>query len=211
MVGGPLRIWTSPANDAVSLAAMLREMDSGPSEFMRDPPKDDPTKNVPHIQSVCFGSQCCKGYECRLHSYLGETFAGDWSLGKCSYYLWGTRNTWATDQYSLTFLVSYNGKNGPICRLQMQITMMHVDIIHRNARWVLSGADYMSRESGNVWFNPLISKHQAFTATLPKNFAAPIGPILPQHLPSYRVPRTPAASNHSSTCSFINKMTAMMI
>ena len=76
--------------------------------------------------------------------------------------------------------------------------MMHVDIVHRNARWV-GGADYMSRKGGEIWFDPLISKYQAFAATLHKKYAAPIGPILPEHLPGYRAPRTPAVSNHVST------------
>ena len=38
-----------PANDAVSLAAMLREVDGGPCELMRDPPKDDPTKLMAQV------------------------------------------------------------------------------------------------------------------------------------------------------------------
>ena len=154
-----------PSNNAVSLAAMLREMDGGPCKFMRDPPNNNSTKTMPQLQPVFFGSRHYKGYERRLYSYLGEAFARDWALRKCSHYLWGTRNTWATDQYALTFLVSCDGNNGPIYRLQMQIMMMHVDMIHRNARWV-GGADYMSREGGNIWFDPLISKHQAFAATL---------------------------------------------
>ena len=60
--------------------------------------------------------------------------------------------------------------------------MMHVDIIHRNVRFV-DGADYMLREDGDMRFEPLISKHQAYAATLRKKCAAPMGPILPQHLP----------------------------
>ena len=57
----------------------------------------------------------------------------------------------------------------------------------------------MSREGAYIWFDPLISKHQAFAATLQKKYAAPIGPILPEHLPGYRSPRIPTVSNHVST------------
>ena len=70
----------------------------------------------------------------------------------------------ATDQYALIFLISYDESNGPICRLQMQIMMMYVDTAHCNARWV-GGADCMSRKGGDIWFDHLISKHQAFAAT----------------------------------------------
>ena len=45
-----------PANDAVSLAAMLREMDGGPYEFMKDPHTNNPTKLMSQLQLVCFGS-----------------------------------------------------------------------------------------------------------------------------------------------------------
>ena len=57
----------------------------------------------------------------------------------------------------------------------------------------------MSRKGGEIWVDPLISKHQAFAATLRKKYAAPIGPILPEHLPGYQATRTPAVSNHVST------------
>ena len=57
----------------------------------------------------------------------------------------------------------------------------------------------MSRKGGNIWFDPLISKHQAFAATLQKKYAAPIDPIPAEHLPGYRAPKTPAVSNHVST------------
>ena len=67
----------------------------------------------------------------------------------------------------------------------MQIMMMHVDVIHRNARF-LGGADYGSRKGGDLWFDPDISKHDAFAATLRKNFDAPVGPLLPQNMPGYQ-------------------------
>ena len=63
--------------------------------------------------------------------------------------------------------------------------MIHVDIIHRSARFI-EGADYMSRKGGNCLYDPLINEHSAFVATLRKNVTAPNGPILPQHMPGYR-------------------------
>ena len=66
--------------------------------------------------------------------------------------------------------------------------MMHVDIVHRNARFV-GGADCGSCEAGDMWFDPLIYKHNAFAATLRKNNMAPMGPLLPQNMPGYRKPR----------------------
>ena len=62
----------------------------------------------------------------------------------------------------------------------------------------------MSGKGGNIWFDPLISKHQTLAATLRKKYAAPIGPIPAEHLPGYQAPRTPASSNHVSTETLID-------
>ena len=99
-----------PVNDPVLLDAMRHEMAGGQCEFLKDPPKGGFKDLVPRLKPVCFGSQRCKGYELRLHSYLGEGFAGDWGMGKCSHYIWGARNTWITDQCALMFLLTYNSR-----------------------------------------------------------------------------------------------------
>ena len=67
----------------------------------------------------------------------------------------------------------------------MRIMMMHIDIVHRNAR-LLRGADYGSSEAVNLWFDPLISQHDTFAATLRKNHADPVGPLLSNNMPGYR-------------------------
>ena len=66
--------------------------------------------------------------------------------------------------------------------------MMHVDIVHRNARFV-GGADYGSRESCDMWFYPLISKHNAFATMLRNNHASPMGLFLLKNMPGYINPR----------------------
>ena len=66
--------------------------------------------------------------------------------------------------------------------------MTHVDIVHRNEK-LIGGANYVSCEASDMWFDPLISKHNAFAATLRKNHSAPMGPFFPQNMPGYRKPR----------------------
>ena len=66
--------------------------------------------------------------------------------------------------------------------------MMHVDIVHKNARFV-GGANYGSHETVDMWFDPLNSEHNSFAATLRKNHAAPMKPFFPQNMPGYRKPR----------------------
>ena len=103
-----------PAHDNTLMAAMIRKMTGYDCEFMIDPPKDISNQIMPYLKPVCFGSRICKGYETRLQSYLVEGFAKDYGLRKCPHYLWGMRNTWATDQYALVFLKNDDGDNGPI-------------------------------------------------------------------------------------------------
>ena len=70
-----------PTDDQVSLAAMLLEMPGGPCEFLSD------GEEIPQLLPIAFGSKLTKGYEERLHSRLGEGFAGDWGLNKCKHFL----------------------------------------------------------------------------------------------------------------------------
>ena len=79
-----------PSSDKISIAAMLREIEGGECEFLQRPPKDEPDKKMPTLRPISFGSRTCKGNKTRLHSYLGEAFAGDWGMGKCHHYMWGT-------------------------------------------------------------------------------------------------------------------------
>jgi hypothetical protein len=63
---------------------------------------------------VAFGSQRCQGNEIRLHSHLGEGFAGHWAINKNRHYLFGTRFVWVTDCYAIRFILSYDGNNPAI-------------------------------------------------------------------------------------------------
>ena len=57
-----------------------------------------------------------------------------------------------------------------------------------NSRFI-GGANYGSREAGDMRFDPLISEHNSFAATLIKNHVAPMGPLLTQNMLGYRNPR----------------------
>ena len=81
-------IGLQPTNTKASLLAMRREIAGGECEFMRD---NAPGK--PALRPICFASRRSKGYEKRLHLYLGEGFAGDWGMGKCHHYMWSSCST----------------------------------------------------------------------------------------------------------------------
>ena len=172
-----------PDNDIISMSAMRREMAGGSCEFMKVGVPESP-----QLRPIALGSRRCKGRERYLHSYIGEGKAGWWGLRKCHHYMWGMRSTWCTDGSAITFILTYDGTNGPILRLQMGLNLMHVDIIHRNAKWIID-ADYMSRHGGSLWFDPLLAEYDAFAFQQRKRFCPPMGPIVPSNMPDYRGPR----------------------
>jgi len=67
------------------------------------------------LHPVAFGGRCCWGNEIRLHSHLGEGFAGDWAINKNLHYLFGTRFVWVTDCYAIRFIISYDGNCSAHC------------------------------------------------------------------------------------------------
>jgi hypothetical protein len=93
---------------------------------------------------VSFGSRRTRGNEIRLHSHLGEGFAGDWAINKCRHMCFGKRFVWVTDCFAIKFILSYDGKNPAILRLQMRFICWDMDIVHRNDTFLVD-ADYWSR------------------------------------------------------------------
>ena len=77
-----------PDDHEPSLAAMRREMAGGPCEFMTD------KTNSLRLRPIAFASRSARGYESKLHSHLGEGFAGDWAINKFQHRLKGQPFTW---------------------------------------------------------------------------------------------------------------------
>ena len=73
---------TQPADDQVSFDAMKRRMDGGDFDFLK---KDSKAS----LHPVAFGSRRTRGNETKLHSHLGEGFAGDWAINKCRHMCFG--------------------------------------------------------------------------------------------------------------------------
>jgi hypothetical protein len=111
---------------------------------------------LPHL--VAFG--CCRmrGNEKRLHSHLGEAFAGDIAFNKCRHMCFGQRFVWVTDCYALKLILSYNGRNPSILRLQMQSMCWDMIIEHRNDA-CLTDVDYFFWLGADLCFDPLLKEY----------------------------------------------------
>jgi hypothetical protein len=82
------------------------------------------------LRPVCFGGRKSRRNEVWLHSHLGKIFAGDYEMNKCRQMLFGQHFVWVTDCYAAKFVLSYDGANPAILRLQMRLMCWDVNIVH---------------------------------------------------------------------------------
>jgi hypothetical protein len=110
------------------------------------------------LQPICFGARKTRGNEVRL----GKGFSGDYAINKCRQYVFGQRFVWVTDCYAIKFILSYEGGNPAILRLQMHLMCWDVDIVHRPDVELID-ADYWSRLGADLNFDPLYRKYLELT------------------------------------------------
>jgi hypothetical protein len=95
---------SQPGTDKSSEAAMTAYRSGSDFAFM--------TKEATGVlRPVAFGGRRCRGNEVRLHSHLGEGFAGNWAINKNRHMLFGMRFIWVTDCFAIQFILSYDGNN----------------------------------------------------------------------------------------------------
>ncbi len=171
-----------PATDEASEAAMTAYRAGSDFSFMNK-------ESSVVVQPVAFGGRRCRGNEVRLHSHLGECFAGDWAINKNRHMLFGQRFVWVTDCYAARFILSYDGNNPAVLRLQMRLKCWDVDIVHGNDTH-LTDADYWSRLGADICFDPLFKSYLDFDRGLCARCPAPSAlPMKPENMPYYRGPR----------------------
>jgi hypothetical protein len=148
------------------------------------------------LRPVCFGGRKSRGNEVRLHSHLGEIFAGNYGLNKCRHMLFGQRFVWVTDCYAAKFVLSYDGANPAILRLQMRLMCWDVDIVHR-PDVELVDADYWSRLGVDIVYDPLLRDYMAYTMKTRAAHPPPTElPMRPENMPYYRGPNQELPIQH---------------
>jgi len=151
------------------------------------------------LHPVCFGTRCTRGNEVRLHSHLGEAFSGDYAINKCRSYVFGQCFVWVADCYAIIFILSYEGGNPTILRLQMHLLCWDVDIVHCPDTELVD-ADYWSRLGIDIEFDPLFKEYLEFTRQIRQSNPAPTElPMCPENMPYYRGPRIQPESTNANT------------
>ena len=86
-----------------------------------------------------------------MHSHLGEGFTLDWAINQKRAQLWSVRFSAINDCFALCFILSYDGPNPVLLRLQMRLTLWAVDLYHRNGKYLFH-PDYLSRLGVDLHF-----------------------------------------------------------
>ncbi len=167
-----------PNNNECSLARTSQYMSGNGFGFM--------TKDGSGIlHPVTFGSRRTRGNEKQLHSYLGEGFAGDWAINKIRHMCFGRCFMWVTDCYAVKFILSYDGLNPAILRLQMRLLCWYVDIVHRTNN-ILVDADYWSQLNANLCYDPTFCKYLQFVLSFRMTHPPPTAlPMKPENMAYY--------------------------
>jgi hypothetical protein len=113
------------------------------------------------MQPVCFGSRKCDPNEEQYHSYVDESAAGRWAIGKLKRFLYGCHFFWLWDCDAIKDLLNYNG---PIQQLKcwaQELLGYHFTVLHC-ANKVMKDVDALNRRYGDK----LIAQYMVKSAAL---------------------------------------------
>ena len=164
-----------PNQDKESLEAMREEMNGGPCKF-------DMTLKGLRLLPISFGSRRTIGNEQHFHSHPGETLAANWGINKNRHFLWGAEFTLITDCHAMLWIMTYNGSNHAIKRLQLELSGYFFTIVHRPGR-MMEDANYLSRLNANSTINPLLKDYINQSSSLLKESTPPEGEITKDNTP----------------------------
>ena len=100
---------------------------------------------------------------------------------------WGARFTWITDCFGIRFILTYEGNNPAVLRLQMRLMCWDCDIVHRSDFYLID-ADYWSRLGADLCFDPLLRDYIQRVASMRSQHPVPEAmPMLPCNMPGHRL------------------------
>ena len=137
-----------PNDDPQSMKATEEEDARGQSKF-------DLTLSGLRLLPCSFGSRKCMEREKHYHSYYGEAMAFKFGIIKTNILLHGRPFTGITNCVALKWLMTYNGLNSVIQRLQMELMTWWFTLHHRPNRMTVD-ANYWSCLNQMMHIDPLL-------------------------------------------------------
>jgi hypothetical protein len=109
-------------------------------------------------------------------------------MNKFRHMCWGCCFVWITDCYAVKFILSYNGANQAILRLQMQLMGWDVDSICQCNEHLVD-ANHWSQLDADLCYDPLFRTYLHLVVALKWNHPAPTKiPMNVEHMPYYQGP-----------------------
>jgi hypothetical protein len=180
---------------------MNRENAGGPCEF-------DSTLGGLRLYPYAFGGRMCQGPERYLHSYLGEATALKVGILKNRHVLYGIPFSNIGDCVGIKWIMSYEGTNAPIMRLQMELMSWWFTVTHRPNRMLID-ADYFLRLQQSLQFDPLLIQYMetAHTIYMRNKPDSDSTEVQAQNMPNYKGKRcTPLTTVNVLTQSSATNM-----
>jgi hypothetical protein len=109
-------------------------------------------------------------------------------MNKVCHIGFGCRFEWVPNCYAVKFILTYDGSNLAVLRLQIRLIGWDVEIVHRFSGF-LTDADYWLCLDANPCYNLLFCTYLCMCANLRSSHPPPKDlPMLPEHMPYYRGP-----------------------
>lgn len=169
-----------PGDDKESLDAMEAEIKGGPCLFDMSL-----KKGSLRLHPLGFHGRKCSEAESYLHSFMNEALAVNVGINKWKVFLWGREFTVVTDCRALIWLLTYEGTNAAVRRLQFEILGFWFTIHHR-VEALNGNCDSVSQLGLDFEFNPVLLDYYRLAFDLKSKFPCVNGPIAPNNLPGYR-------------------------
>ena len=169
-----------PGDDETSIKAMNDEIAGGKCQF-------DTTlkETLLRLFPLGFSSRKCSKAESFLHSFMNEALAVNFGINQWKVFLWGKEFTILTDCRALIWLLSYEGTNAAVRRLQFEILGYWFTVHHRSAS-MNGDADALSRLALDFTIDPSLKNYYKLASDLERQHPCVNGPVQPDNLPGFR-------------------------
>ncbi len=188
-----------PGDDEPSIAAMDRENAGGPCEF-------DLTLSGLRLFPCSFGGRMTRGPERYLHSYLDEATGLKVGILKNRHILHGIPFSNIGDCIGIKWIMSYEGTNAPVNRLQMELMCWWFTVTHRPNRMLID-ADYFSRLRKSLHYDPLLIQYMEVAHNVYiRNKPDADGPeVTAENMPNYKGKRSPTKAQSETMVNLLTQ------
>jgi hypothetical protein len=133
---------------------------------------------------------------------MNKALAVNFGIDKWRIFLWGKEFTVLTNCRALVWLLSYEGTNAAVCRLQFKILGYWFTICHQSAA-ANADTNGLSRLALDFTIDPALHEYYNIASTLKSKFPCVTGDIQPDNLPGFRRNTHKRSVNYTTKSSLL--------